>query len=63
MLRAPARDEARHSALAWRTVQWAIRERGAPVRGAVLAVLARAPREQGWHEVILPVALKLGTAA
>jgi hypothetical protein len=35
-----ARDEARHSALAWRTVRWALEVGGAPVRDAVVAALA-----------------------
>jgi hypothetical protein len=34
-----AADEARHAELAWRTVAWAIREGGAPVRDAVAAAL------------------------
>jgi len=38
------RDETRHAALAWRTVAWAIREGGAPVKDALRAV-AVAPRE------------------
>lgn len=35
-----AEDEARHAELAWRTVAWAIRTGGAPVRAAVAAVFA-----------------------
>ncbi len=36
-----AADEARHAELAWRTVAWAMRTGGAPVRAAVAAVLSR----------------------
>jgi hypothetical protein len=37
-----AEDEAGHAELAWRTVAWALRGGGAPVRAAVAAALARA---------------------
>lgn len=53
-----AEDEARHAELAWRTVAWAVREGGAPVRAAVEAVFAglgrgdaRAP--EGAHDARL----------
>ncbi len=44
-----AEDEARHAELAWRTVAWAIRTGGAPVRAAVSAVFGRLapPRAEG----------------
>ncbi|MDP2306506.1 MAG: ferritin-like domain-containing protein [Pseudomonadota bacterium] len=38
-----ARDEARHAAIAWATVRWAIEVGGAPVRAAVAAVFATGP--------------------
>jgi hypothetical protein len=38
-----AEDEARHAALAWKTVAWLIREHGAPVREAVRQAFARGP--------------------
>lgn len=40
-----ARDETRHSALAWRIVRWALREGGAPVRDAVEGVFDAARRD------------------
>ena len=42
-----ARDEARHAALAWQALRWAIDQGGAPVREAVAAVFARAPELPG----------------
>ncbi len=41
-----ADDEERHAALAWRTVAWALREGGSPVREA-LSVAMEAVREEG----------------
>jgi hypothetical protein len=57
-----AADEARHAALAWRTVRWALSVGGEPVRSAVLRVFEEPPEtlgegmERGWNEVILPAA-------
>jgi hypothetical protein len=42
-----ARDEARHAALAWRTVRWAIDAGGEPVRAAVARALAVQPTVPG----------------
>ena len=41
-----AGDEERHAELAWRTVAWALREGGAPVREALSAAM-EAVREEG----------------
>ncbi len=43
-LSAIAEDEARHAELAWRTLAWAIKRGGEPVRAAVAAVFAEAQR-------------------
>ena len=40
-----AEDEERHAALAWRTVAWALREGGAPVREALARAVADVERE------------------
>ncbi|MFO0591849.1 MAG: ferritin-like domain-containing protein [Polyangiaceae bacterium] len=40
-----AEDEERHAALAWRTVAWALREGGAPVREALSRAAAEIERE------------------
>ena len=42
-----AADEARHAELAWRTVVWAVRTGGAPVRAAVAAVLENLDGDEG----------------
>ncbi|MES2645117.1 MAG: ferritin-like domain-containing protein [Myxococcota bacterium] len=42
-----ARDEARHAALAWKTVRWAIDAGGEPVRAAVARALAIQPSVPG----------------
>jgi hypothetical protein len=70
-----ADDEARHAALAWRTLRWALDVGGDEVRAAVAAALrdpppwpasgllppdaARAACLRGWHEVICPAAAAL----
>ncbi len=51
-----ARDEARHAALAWRTVRWAIDVGGDAVRDAVTRALAEAPRLPVEAGGLLPVA-------
>ena len=43
-LSAIAEDEARHAELAWRTLAWALKRGGEPVRAAVAAVFAEAQR-------------------
>lgn len=52
-----ARDEARHAALAWRTVAWAVRVGGTPVREAVAAALAEAPTLPVAASGLLPLAV------
>ncbi|MDP2308969.1 MAG: ferritin-like domain-containing protein [Pseudomonadota bacterium] len=42
-----ARDEARHAALAWRTVRWALLAGGAPVRAALIQAFATPPTLPG----------------
>lgn len=63
VLRRLAADERRHAALAWRTVQWAIGEGGAPVREAVAQALMEGPRDTAWRAVIQPVAAAAGMLA
>ncbi len=42
-LRVIAEDEARHAALAWRTIAWAVQTGGAPVESALRRLLERPP--------------------
>ncbi len=46
-LRVIAEDEARHAALAWRTIAWALGQGGAPVAEMLHGLLQRAPRVDG----------------
>lgn len=48
VLRATAEDEMKHALLAWRVVGWAMVTGGAPVRDAVVQVLARAREHVGF---------------
>ena len=63
-----ARDEERHAELAWRTLAWAVREGGDPVRETIRAALASARipasllAERAFASVIAPCATALVSA-
>ncbi len=63
VLRRLASDEQRHAALAWRTVQWAVRVGGEPVRTAVAEVFRETRQDEAWRQVIQPVAVAAGMLA
>jgi hypothetical protein len=55
VLRKIADDEARHAALAWRTLAWAIATGGEPVRAAVRTAARCGADTDAWRDIITPM--------